>query len=375
VSHLSLADLKAIQQPMIPIVLTKMNFCRNLLRKLVFLCSYFGGLDFRHLYIEQGTGQITFLIRHLRTPGQVHDLLLIVLSWLQNYAGVSFALLEHPSYLLPHLEGHCLVPYCQFLSFINGSIEITNLSIPALQRSNDFYLMETALNSNRFSPAEICKVNLCRLFLSVTTASDICNARGSHLITGIRTGEPSSTPSRPKGPTVKQARPDKTLWSLWRRLLSLFSDNRNRLHQSLHSWTSSGEHLRQSWPFLYSPSRSTYSSAELRPNIFDFTPLKITPHLPDDSISVDAIVCPDGWFAPDTTSVIAPLEETITFHLEFSDCVASIPDYDAMLLQRVNFNSRSPHQLHESLLHANSLLLVSDGGADDNIGSTGCTAF
>jgi hypothetical protein len=183
VSHLSLADLKAVQQPMIPIVLTKMIFCRNLSRKLVFLCSYFGGLDFRQLYIEQGTGQITFLIRHLRTPGQVHDLLLIVLSWLQNCAGVSFAMLEHPSYPLPHLEGHWLVSLPQFLSFINGSIEITDLSIPALQRSNDFYLMETALNSNHFSAAEICKVNLCRLFLSVTTASDICNARGSHLIT------------------------------------------------------------------------------------------------------------------------------------------------------------------------------------------------
>jgi hypothetical protein len=65
VCHLSLADLEAIQQPMIPIFLTKMNYCRNLLRKPVFLCSYFGGLDFRHLYIEQGTGKVTFLIRHL----------------------------------------------------------------------------------------------------------------------------------------------------------------------------------------------------------------------------------------------------------------------------------------------------------------------
>jgi hypothetical protein len=65
VRHLSLTDLEAIQQPMIPIVLTKMNSCRNLLRKLVFLCSYFGGLGFRHLYIEQGTGQIAFLVRHL----------------------------------------------------------------------------------------------------------------------------------------------------------------------------------------------------------------------------------------------------------------------------------------------------------------------
>jgi hypothetical protein len=178
---------------MIPIVLTKMNFFRNFSRKLVFLCSFFGGLDFRHLYLEQGTGQITFLIRHLPTPRQVRDLLLIVLSWLQNCAGVSYAVLKHPSLPLPHLEGHWLVSLCQFLSFINGAIEVTDLSIPTPQHSNDFYLMDTALNSNRFTAAEICKVNLCRLYLGVTTVSDICNARGSHLISGIRTGDPTDS--------------------------------------------------------------------------------------------------------------------------------------------------------------------------------------
>jgi hypothetical protein len=103
VSHLSHADLESIQQPMIPIVLAKMRFYRNILQKLVFLCSYFGGLDFRHLYIEQGTGQIVFLIRHLRTPGQVHDLLIMVLSWLQNCAGVGFPVFKRPNYPLPHL--------------------------------------------------------------------------------------------------------------------------------------------------------------------------------------------------------------------------------------------------------------------------------
>jgi hypothetical protein len=45
-SHLSLSDLETIQKPMIPIVLAKMRYCRNISRKLVFLCSSFGGLDY-----------------------------------------------------------------------------------------------------------------------------------------------------------------------------------------------------------------------------------------------------------------------------------------------------------------------------------------
>jgi hypothetical protein len=246
------------------------------------------------------------------------------------------------------------------------------------QHSNGFYLVKTALNSNRFSAAEICKVNLCRLFLGATTVSDICNARGSHLISGIRTGEPTESPSLPKGPTVKQDKPDQWSWSLWRRFLSLFSDNHNKLHKSLRSWTSSGQHLCRSWPFLYSPSLhilyrryriSFEACAKLRPNIFDFTPLETTHHLPDNSIPVDAKVSPNGWFTSDTSSVTNHLDETITFYLEFDDYVNSLPDYDAMLLQRVNFHSRSPHQLYQALLR--TLLLVSDGGTDGNIGSTG----
>jgi uncharacterized Fe-S radical SAM superfamily protein PflX len=113
---------------MIPIVLAKMRYCRNISRKLVFLCSYFGGLDFRHLYIKQSTGQIPFIIRHLRTPGQVHDLLLIVLSWLQNCAGAGFPVLERSSYPLPHLEGHWLISAREILSFIDGALKSTDLT-------------------------------------------------------------------------------------------------------------------------------------------------------------------------------------------------------------------------------------------------------
>ncbi len=46
ISHLSLSDFQTIQKPMIPIVLAKMRYCRNISRKLVFLCSSFGGLDY-----------------------------------------------------------------------------------------------------------------------------------------------------------------------------------------------------------------------------------------------------------------------------------------------------------------------------------------
>jgi hypothetical protein len=153
ISHLSLSDLKTIQKPMITIVLAKMRCCRNISRKLVFLCSSFGGLDFRHFYIEQGTGQLLFIIRHLRTPGKEHDLLLIVLSWLQNCAGVGFPVLERPSFPLLHLvEGHWLFSVREFLDYINGALEIINIPIQSTQRNGDFYLMEKPSSPNDLLP-------------------------------------------------------------------------------------------------------------------------------------------------------------------------------------------------------------------------------
>jgi hypothetical protein len=146
---------------MIPIVHAKMRYCPNISRKLVFLCSSFGGLNFRHLYIEQGTGQILFIIRHLQTPGQVHDLLLIVLSWLQNCAGVGFPVLEQPSFPLPHLEGHRLTSVREFLNYINGALEIIDVPIHPLQQNGDFFLTEKSVESKRFTPAETKRVNLC----------------------------------------------------------------------------------------------------------------------------------------------------------------------------------------------------------------------
>jgi hypothetical protein len=141
------------------------------------------------LYIKQGTGQILFIIRHLRTPGQVQDLLLIVLGWLQNCAGVGFLVLERPYLPLPHLEGHWLTSVRDFLNYINGALEITDISIHLTQSHGNFYLMEKTIESKQFTPAEIKRCNLCRLYLGATTVSDICNAKGTHLASGVWQGQ------------------------------------------------------------------------------------------------------------------------------------------------------------------------------------------
>jgi hypothetical protein len=185
---------------------------------LVFLSSYFGGLDLRDLFIEQGIGQLEFLIRHLRSPGMVGTLLFNVLGWFQFNAGVSYCILHNPSTLLPHLEGRWLVSLRDFLRGIHGSLNFADSQIQPAQRSNDVYIMDVALAAT-FSKPELRNINLCRLFYNALTLSDLTNATGTRLSPGISDGTILHSQSKPTGPRVKQPAPDSRAWSSWRKLL------------------------------------------------------------------------------------------------------------------------------------------------------------
>ena len=339
VSHLSSDQLNKLQQPIITVVLSKMGYCSNTSRILTFLCSFYGGLDFRGLRLEQGIGQLTFLIRHLRTPGQVHDLLEIALSWFQFCAGVGYPILLYPEKSISHLEGHWLVSIRQFLASIEGSLELTSTHIPALQRSGDAFLMEKACSSRLFSPADLRKLNYCRLYLNVTTLSDVTNATGNRFAPGIFAGTKSVQQNSSKGPAAKQDRPSNPTWAIWRRLLRLYGDI-NSLFLPLAAWHVSGPNLHRDWPTLYSReynqiyrrSHQHYDAFKpVRHAVFSFTPHDCHVDVPLDSLPADATEVSDGWRVIHPSSAFYP-HETITFSHTFRDYVDLLPDYDAMLI-------------------------------------------
>jgi hypothetical protein len=172
---------------------------------------------------------------------------------------------------------------------------------------------------------------------------------------------------------VKQDRSDKASWTLWQRLLSLFCSTDKKLHRSLTSWTSMAISSNATGPsstllpstyYLDDTKKALNPALKPRPHIFNYIPLEIVNHLTDDVIPVNATDSTSGWQS-------SPITATIQFHYSFASYVADLPDYDAMLLQRVNFLGHTPHQLYLTLTQSNNLLLVSDGGADNGIGSTG----
>jgi hypothetical protein len=92
--------------------------------------------------------------------------------------------------------------------------------------------------------------------------------------------------------------------------------------------------------------------------------------VPLDSLPVDATDVSDGWGVIPPSPAFYP-HKTITFSHSFCDYVDLLPNYDDMLIQQVDFQGLDIYETYDALMASSSLPLVSDGGADNSIGSTG----
>jgi hypothetical protein len=111
-------------------------------------------------------------------------MLLLTLDQLQHNSGLGSFLLEEPDVPAPHLEGFWIKQICTFLKQIDGSLQIADLTIQPLQHERDYYIMDAAVSLPDFSPAAICQINYCRLYLQILTISDMTNATGTRLAPG-----------------------------------------------------------------------------------------------------------------------------------------------------------------------------------------------
>jgi hypothetical protein len=73
--------------------------------------------------------------------------------------GVSF--LTDVSTALPHMESNWLKSLRQFLSTINGIIEVDSYVIQPLQRIHECYLMDSVLAHDQFTPKQVHLIHYC----------------------------------------------------------------------------------------------------------------------------------------------------------------------------------------------------------------------
>ena len=124
----------------------------------------------------QGEGQILQFLKFWRTHNNTGKLLRVAVAWLQLHTGVSFSLLANVTTVIPHMVTRWLPSLRTFLATIHGTISLDKTYVPPIQRTHDEYIMDTILQSEAFTTAQIKILNYCRLYLQVVTVSDLCHA-------------------------------------------------------------------------------------------------------------------------------------------------------------------------------------------------------
>ena len=137
----------------------KCGYNRNTKREIIFGPHRLGGANFRHLYDQQGLGQLTLFLRNWRQNSEAGKLLKCVVAWAQYTTGMATPILETPAVALPHLEAKWLKSLRQYLRDTNAAIQVDSTGLPQLERKHDGYIMECIVQSQQFSEKEIVRLN------------------------------------------------------------------------------------------------------------------------------------------------------------------------------------------------------------------------
>ena len=129
-------------------------------------------------------------VYHGTIPG---TLITISLQTAQLEAGSTSLLLTDPTPFLPYLTDSWITSVRNFLRANQLSLQFSKNWNFRLARVNDQMIMDSFRHCNRFTPTDLLNVNAVRLFLQVSTLSDISSADGKTLLPHILLGEPSTT--------------------------------------------------------------------------------------------------------------------------------------------------------------------------------------
>ena len=346
-SSLSQKQLEQVQRKAMKIIVPRCGFNRHTKKEILYGPLELGGANFRHLYTEQGIGQVCLFIRNWRLQSTAGKLLRVAVSWFQTQIGTSTSFLRDVKTSLPHLESKWLASMRTFLASIDSFLELDDSYTVPLQRSSDAHIMDVILDSGTFSAGEIRRLNYCRLYLNAVTVSDLVLVSGTHLDLAKLHGQPDIRSSRVDGPRIYQARPDDVEWRLWRKANTLWSDEHQRLAEPLGPWllTIHEQRARQ-YAYAYTDQLwiRSIAGAQYRrfrrsasePNVFrDTGSIHAWTRVPQQARPVEVIRVPNaqGWSlvtVPKLMSIPRSLEPST-----FEEYVQSLEPWECELLSHM----------------------------------------
>ena len=385
-SSLTKAKCEDVQRKAFSIIVARCGFNRNTKRAILYGPLELGGANFRHLYVQQGVGQITEFMRHWRSYSTAGKLLRIALAWFQEQVGVSYSILSQVHPALPHLESHWITSLRQFLQDHKTSLHIDTPEIPKLQRKFDVHLMDMILTSNQFKASEIRRLNYCRLYLKASTLSDITHITGLRLDFSKLEGKPALYSSVTHGIHIHQERPSDKDWKLWRKANLIWSDANGKLFEALGSWTLNPKDQRQQHRAYYQKRGATWVDEAIWVKIGDeYTRCKMLHdqwhykettesrewhNLPGDLYPIEAWPRLDGEWRL-TYCGNKDVQRTARTAGTFQEFINQLPEWERELLQYLELASDA-YTVGVAISHG--LRAVSDGSVwDNNQGAFGWT--
>jgi hypothetical protein len=187
-SHMSKTQLHHAQKKMITTSLSKMGYSSKMSRKVVFGPRRYLGIGMRHLYYEQGIEQTLQSLKHIRSDSPLGSFFQIGVDWTQLHAGVSYPILEKTQPSLPHLEPGWCTSMRDSLGNIDASIHLPTSVLPWALCQHDCCIRMDDLLCNIYTPSQVKKIYLCRLYLQVECLAEICNLTGTCILDAVWRG-------------------------------------------------------------------------------------------------------------------------------------------------------------------------------------------
>jgi hypothetical protein len=360
--------------------LGKMGFNRRMPRCIRYGPKTLGGLSLKTVWVEQGLKHILLLLDHTRRNDDIGKHIRISLEITQLETGLEFPFYEAPwTDYAGYVEPTWMTHTWNFLSDTELQLKLPSPWIPEPQRQNDRFLMEIlrTASSTTLRDSALRSINRCRLFLQVTTLSDITDGTGKYILEDVHKGSANGIRDRKSTYEFpRQAHPPRTDWMIFRRQLKLLlrdplgNFDKTTLHDSyqLKEWLPNARRS-QTFRHHFAPSTAclyTYhdngriykSLARTRRQFHSHETL--VPHLPPDAVPVTktttAAIAGFHGFATETE--VPPPDPPQTM----ADLLADIPDWKQAYMRDLTTSIDIEKILLAALLKG-TLIVVADGSA------------
>ena len=381
-TNITYNEFNNIQKPVVNHILKLLGYNQHFPRAVVYGSPRFGGLQFKHLYVEQGVKHVAHFVKYYHSNNSIGQLLRISLQWIRLVAGFSFCPLRRPQTNYYHITDPWFQTTIRFLSECQANIETID-PINIFSRANDSSLMEDFLLF-KLTKTETILLNQCRLFLHVTTISDITDAEGNNILNNIWEGHsPMTTPYL----WPKQENPSDKAWRIWRKLLCkcyLVDDEHYHkkrrdlsLRQPLQTWLLS-HHALQCHTFYINPvtlqiyQRTnehflTFKPVQTNRTTITLRQLGRTTYLPHLTHPIQPITLPRQHLQI-TKSSIHILQNPPPPITNFSDYLTTLQPWDVQLIQHHETTSDYGNTLQQT---NQSFTIATDGSEQNGKGSYG----